>query len=703
MLQYAVPMRCVPVLILSFNLAVTARAELVQPCVTAGLTIGIESYREFSWGSMVPGAHEAARSFNEAITNPDSGLVNRADGVLLLNNNATVASVWSALNRLRQREDICTLIIYFSGQTTYTRQKFGQAGGQLALRLNGDPDSRVPNEIPVSELIDAKTPTSPRIMLVMDLPRGAPVGTRSDTGGAPLRSCVLANAPIWGSGTKEAELVGDEMGQAVKEQFEKLPPAVQEMMLFEVQMQKSKRITEMTAKGLEGLISRASDTDPRTFTTEIVATLRLSGADLSQDGRISGTEAFVLAYPAVVRESVRLGTGLSPVLAGDCGLALAKARQPSLTIESDDPEWLSLHLSKGDTVRVNETEVTILGSKVDRNVTTLEGSFSGLIQAGINRLHKGQKAWMLWSSGTTASLKKFEQPYHNSYAILVAIEDYARTRDPLHRGPTGFQPLNGMIEQAERLRSTLVGTGFPDSNIIRLYNQHATSQTIESVLKRFWAGGMYSDADRLVFYFGGHGSAVVNPIARRPSDVPHAGRNTGFLVTYDYNRDQPTSTSLLMRDLTTRHFENVRADHVLVALDACHSGLAIHGRLGEEDTPTKPNDPGLTLLTMIRNERESAARNVLVAGEEDQKAIADRGGVFTHALIRALEGYADGNGDGVIQFQELGTYVRNRVAEITAGYGIRQTVGMYQLDGYGTGNIFFVRPPGRTRFEIRSR
>ncbi len=51
----------------------------------------------------------------------------------------------------------------------------------------------------------------------------------------------------------------------------------------------------------------------------------------------------------------------------------------------------------------------------------------------------------------------------------------------------------------------------------------------------------------------------------------------GYLVTYDYDPQRPTTTSFLMSDIVGRHFPHVEARHMLVALDSCSSGLAIPG------------------------------------------------------------------------------------------------------------------------------
>jgi hypothetical protein len=67
-------------------------------------------------------------------------------------------------------------------------------------------------------------------------------------------------------------------------------------------------------------------------------------------------------------------------------------------------------------------------------------------------------------------------------------------------------------------------------------------------------------------------------------------------------------------------------------------------------------------LSVIQNDTEPPARNILLAGTGNQEVIWDKGGIFTKALISGLKGRADFNNDNIIQFEELSNYVRNEVA-----------------------------------------
>ncbi len=332
-----------------------------------------------------------------------------------------------------------------------------------------------------------------------------------------------------------------------------------------------------------------------------------------------------------------------------------------------DPDVAALFSSPGSLL-LNGSPVE---AKVENGRVTLLGEKPA---AGLNIFQKGEQRLLAWYE--SRSLTAFEHPYKNSYAVIVAVDNYERKGDSRGRGPTGFGPLGQMVASAERLKAALVQRGFAPDHVLTFYNQGADSKAVNTALETFWAGGARADADRLFFYFGGHGS--------------HVG-DVGYLVTYDYDRQKPTLTSLLMRDLTGRHADNILAHHFLIALDACDSGLAV-STLGDP-ARERAERQHTRALRIIRNDTAPKARNVLLAGNADQDALYDNGGVFTQSLIRGLEGAGDLNQDGIIQFPELALYVRDEVADLTRGR-VDQTVGYFKLPKT-TGEVLFLKQGNR--------
>ena len=132
-----------------------------------------------------------------------------------------------------------------------------------------------------------------------------------------------------------------------------------------------------------------------------------------------------------------------------------------------------------------------------------------------------------------------------------------------------------------------------------------------------------------------------------------------------------------MEDLTTEHARKVAAHHMLIALDACHAGLAVYTSMSPHIDKEKIDD--FRTLSVIRSETEPKARNVLLAGTGDEKALWINGGIFTQALIGGLQGMADWNKDRIVQFEELALHVRNQVVATAAATGVKQEPKHYLL------------------------
>jgi tetratricopeptide (TPR) repeat protein len=297
---------------------------------------------------------------------------------------------------------------------------------------------------------------------------------------------------------------------------------------------------------------------------------------------------------------------------------------------------------------------------------------------GLNRIVSGGfDNFLLYFEGQ--KLKAFQNPYSSSYAIIAAIDDYERKRDPKNRGPTGYDALDHMVDAAKDLRQALITVGFPPGHVLTFYDEDATKVKLDDALSEFWQGGKYADADRLFFYFGGHGAGD--------------REGAGYLITYDFNQTRPTVSGFLMSDLVERHFRHVSANHFLVALDACSAGLAVPGmrvpRLGEADLK-------VATLAQIKASVDQRARNLLVAGTGRQQAIAPNGGLFTRTLIDGIKGEADLMRDGVIKFDELAVYMRNKVsAEATSNYHMQQTPASWKDTLNGDGDMLFLLPARR--------
>lgn len=418
------------------------------------------------------------------------------------------------------------------------------------------------------------------------------------------------------------------------------------------------------------------------FSASLLETLLSAGKDLDGDGWLSVEELFVQMYPSMVRANVgRLSQ--HPGLFGQSThrLLLATAEQPKVSpVVGDDgggKDRFSVEIS--DVADIGTVELSLNGRPLKKeqftttkNKIVFLGDTAEQLPNGLSLLKIGAQRYHLWKAAW--SLKAFREPYRRSAAIIVAIDDYVRGSDPRKRRATGFQQLTHMVARAEELKLTLMGLGFARDDIKTLYNEEATSEKIEEILRSYWVGGSNESVDRLVFYFGGHGSEF---------------QGNSLLVTYDYEDSRRLLTSFQARDLVERHSRNIKANHVLFALDVCHSGLTVLGSSNDDFERTERD--ALGRLAVIERNVQSPARNILVAGTGEQKALWENGGIFTRALVDALNGQADTNHDNLIEFEEIGIYVRDRVTKHARLSGVRQDPVASTLEHLGHGRITFIR------------
>ena len=152
-----------------------------------------------------------------------------------------------------------------------------------------------------------------------------------------------------------------------------------------------------------------------------------------------------------------------------------------------------------------------------------------------------------------------------------------------------------------------------------------------------------SDAGReveLTIYYAGHG------------DVGPDGQ--GFLTLAN-------GDTLTRSDLFTQLLGASPADHNHLIVDACKSEQFVLSR-GEWQADAGPQDYGDSVRDYLDGNHLGAHPDtgVILAHSADQQTHEwERwsGGIFTHELLSGLRGAADLNGDGSIEYSELGAFV----------------------------------------------
>lgn len=174
-----------------------------------------------------------------------------------------------------------------------------------------------------------------------------------------------------------------------------------------------------------------------------------------------------------------------------------------------------------------------------------------------------------------------------------------------------------------------------------LRNEQATRAGIEAAARQLAAD--VKPEDTVVIYLAGHGVTANGEYHFLPWET----RYTNF---------EALVSQALSADALRQMLAQISARKVLVLLDTCSSGRfsLVKGR----EIDDKASLDRLQRVT---------GRAVIAAAADEKMALEgeERHGVFTYALLRALEGAADRDRDGLVSVSEVGQYIDEQVPAIT--------------------------------------
>ena len=224
------------------------------------------------------------------------------------------------------------------------------------------------------------------------------------------------------------------------------------------------------------------------------------------------------------------------------------------------------------------------------------------------------------------------------YALLIGITKYANPTINLNFAAADAEALQKLLLDPE------IGAYKPD-NVRMLIDDQANRKNILSSLNT-WLGARIKPEDSVLIFYSGHGALGNN--------------NSAYWVTYDADVEDLSSSALSNQDIST-FIANLPARRKLTLIDSCFS----------EATAKKYR---ALVPSEVFNDFKGEGVVTMTASTGQEKSVEIGGhGAFTFHLLDALQGKADANGNGVVELDEVWSYLSERVQKTAADAGNRQT------------------------------
>ncbi len=225
-----------------------------------------------------------------------------------------------------------------------------------------------------------------------------------------------------------------------------------------------------------------------------------------------------------------------------------------------------------------------------------------------------------------------------AYVLAIGINKYQNSRLNLNYAKSDAQAFTKLFKNKAKAL-------FEEIKVTELYNEKASKKGIFEALDRIALSA--DPEDLFLFYYAGHGSMT----GQEFYFIPHE-------VTRLYEEKALKKEALHTLDMLET-FKNIKALKQVVMIDACQSGgsvqlLAQRGGVEEKAIAQLSRSAGVHVMASAGSQQFATEFKVLGHG------------VFTYALLRALEGQADGNpGDGRVTIFELKSFLDNEVPELS--------------------------------------
>ena len=240
------------------------------------------------------------------------------------------------------------------------------------------------------------------------------------------------------------------------------------------------------------------------------------------------------------------------------------------------------------------------------------------------------------------------RPFGKSIAFLVGVSKYDY-----------LSPLPSVRNDVSDMRDFLLNkAGFDEVYVATdsVVNRDLVERYVKGILP-----AKMSTADRLLFYYSGHGG-------------DNKGR-TGYMLFGGAKNGQFYGQDVLAVDSLNDWSRELPIQHVLFILDSCSSGFGIVEKSGASDSDA------LLLRTLSGN----GSRTVLTAGTADEETYAEENrnqtgnSIFTKTLLKAFDSRSLSDSSGLITINDLFGDVEKEMARFRALSGKSTTPRVWSL------------------------
>lgn len=230
------------------------------------------------------------------------------------------------------------------------------------------------------------------------------------------------------------------------------------------------------------------------------------------------------------------------------------------------------------------------------------------------------------------------------WAVIIGISKYK------YSGQKGLANLIFADDDAKAFSRVLGNLGWSESHIKLLVNEKATQRNIMIALESWLTKA--GPNDQIVLFWAGHG--FHDP--EDPEKVYFACHDTDISIPATGYRMDRVRTIL----------EERKSRNVILLADTCHAGKLI--TRGDRGLSIIPN-----IDRMRREQKTPKGWIFMVGADTDRQAIEHTSwsnGAFTHCLVKALSGKADGYEsvsakDGIVTMGELRAYLNSAMPDET--------------------------------------